>query len=58
MRVQIHADSANTEQIRELLAALAAIGKPATATVGLNGPESYADRHRGFGSNVKPVRQP
>jgi len=21
-------------------------------------PESYADRHRGFGSNVKPVRQP
>jgi len=20
--------------------------------------ESYADRHRGFGSNVKPVRQP
>ena len=25
---------------------------------GLNETKSYADRHRGFGSNVKPPRQP
>ena len=41
MRVQIHIDSANTKQVRELLAALAGIGKHESATVGLNGPEHW-----------------
>jgi len=41
VRVQIHIDSANTSQLRELLAALASIGKHETATVGLNGPECW-----------------
>ena len=41
MRIQIHIDSADTEQVRELLAALASIGKHESATVGLNGPECW-----------------
>jgi len=41
VRVQIHIDSANTKQVRELLAALAGIGKHESATVGLNGPEHW-----------------
>ena len=41
MRVQIHVDSANTPQVRELLAAVASIGKAGEAKVGLNGPECW-----------------
>lgn len=41
MRVQIHADSVETRELRSLLAALATVGKSETATVGLNGPECW-----------------
>lgn len=42
MRVQVHIDSATTGQLRDLLEALAQIGKSESATVGLNGPECWS----------------
>lgn len=41
MRIAIHFDSASTEAVREIAAALNAVGLTAQLSVGLNGPEAW-----------------
>lgn len=42
MRVRLVGDSANTDQVRKLAAALHRIGKTGELKVGLNGPECWS----------------